>query len=361
MIGDMTGNIFEEEDSTYGPTSQPNGFQSFKRTRLPLEAQPRADSGFVGLQNQGMTCYLNSLLQTMFLTPELRAGLYQVPVEDLGMNTEEMRPEASPETMSASAAETSGAIAGQQVELPPGQVGKEDVAVDLLTGMGFPEADAKYALKKFNNDTERAVDWLIGRASSGDRLEMSEDDAETYRDLPALESPDEDSGLDLNAMVEHEVSRIAAAAVTPHFDNGNEGGPSSMELDAYPIGGQNSQVLQDDNVVQDLNVKDEVPTECTGFPRGTIGGSVEPPRLAQDGSWSETAKESSSKSGTAVELKLNDNNVDAHVIAAPSKPKRRRRGLIIELQKAFAWLQVRVYSPSLNRPQICCGYLHFQP
>jgi hypothetical protein len=359
MIGDMTGNIFEEEDSTYGPTSQPNGFQSFKRTRLPLEAQPRADSGFVGLQNQGMTCYLNSLLQTMFLTPELRAGLYQVPVEDLGMNTEEMQPEASPETMSASGAETSGAIAGQQAELHPSQIGKEDVAVVLLTGMGFPEADAKYALKKFNNDTERAADWLISRASSGDRLEMSEDDAETYRDLPALESPDKDSGLDLNAMVEHEVSRIAAGLT--QNDNGNEGGPSSMELDAYPIGGQNPQVLHDDNVVQGLNVKDEGPTECTGIPRGTIGGSVESPRLAQDGSWSETAKESSSKSGTAVELKLNDNNGDAHVIVAPSKPKRRRRGLIIELQKAFAWLQVRVYLPPLYGLQVCRRYLHFQP
>ncbi|MPC11301.1 Ubiquitin carboxyl-terminal hydrolase 64E [Portunus trituberculatus] len=35
------------------------------------------DSGFVGLVNQAMTCYLNSLLQTLFMTPEFRNALYQ--------------------------------------------------------------------------------------------------------------------------------------------------------------------------------------------------------------------------------------------------------------------------------------------
>lgn len=32
---------------------------------------------FTGLSNQGATCYMNSLLQTMFMTPEFRKGLYQ--------------------------------------------------------------------------------------------------------------------------------------------------------------------------------------------------------------------------------------------------------------------------------------------
>lgn len=36
----------------------------------------RASSKFVGLENQGATCYLNSLLQALYLTPELREGLY---------------------------------------------------------------------------------------------------------------------------------------------------------------------------------------------------------------------------------------------------------------------------------------------
>ena len=34
-------------------------------------------SGYVGLVNQAMTCYLNSLLQTLYMTPEFRNALYR--------------------------------------------------------------------------------------------------------------------------------------------------------------------------------------------------------------------------------------------------------------------------------------------
>lgn len=35
------------------------------------------DDVYVGLVNQAMTCYLNSLLQTLFMTPEFRNALYK--------------------------------------------------------------------------------------------------------------------------------------------------------------------------------------------------------------------------------------------------------------------------------------------
>jgi hypothetical protein len=35
------------------------------------------NSGYVGLINQAMTCYLNSLLQTLYMTPEFRNAIYR--------------------------------------------------------------------------------------------------------------------------------------------------------------------------------------------------------------------------------------------------------------------------------------------
>jgi len=37
----------------------------------------KSKTGFVGLSNQGATCYMNSLIQTLYMTPEFRAALYK--------------------------------------------------------------------------------------------------------------------------------------------------------------------------------------------------------------------------------------------------------------------------------------------
>ncbi len=43
----------------------------------PSSLYEEESTGFVGLINQAMTCYLNSLLQTLYMTPEFRNGIYR--------------------------------------------------------------------------------------------------------------------------------------------------------------------------------------------------------------------------------------------------------------------------------------------
>ncbi|KFA48120.1 hypothetical protein S40293_09283 [Stachybotrys chartarum IBT 40293] len=42
----------------------------------------KKETGFVGLKNQGATCYLNSLLQSLYFTNRFRKAIYEIPTED---------------------------------------------------------------------------------------------------------------------------------------------------------------------------------------------------------------------------------------------------------------------------------------
>jgi ubiquitin C-terminal hydrolase len=50
--------------------------------KFNTEAMERSELGFVGLQNQGATCYMNSLLQQLFMIIPLRKGLFSVELAD---------------------------------------------------------------------------------------------------------------------------------------------------------------------------------------------------------------------------------------------------------------------------------------
>ena len=70
----MMGGMFdEEEDYDYDDSSfEPAAYSG--RQLPPRPADPRNDTDLCGLDNQGATCYMNSLLQVLHMTPELRRG-----------------------------------------------------------------------------------------------------------------------------------------------------------------------------------------------------------------------------------------------------------------------------------------------
>jgi len=65
----------------YGPTQITNhNVQNEGDSDNELDVfESRPSHDLVGLKNQGATCYLNSLLQVLYLTPEFRRMIYKIP------------------------------------------------------------------------------------------------------------------------------------------------------------------------------------------------------------------------------------------------------------------------------------------
>ncbi|XP_053373071.1 ubiquitin carboxyl-terminal hydrolase 40-like isoform X2 [Mercenaria mercenaria] len=75
----LLGNLFEEEGSASGEITTRS-----HKSGIPAPPRPRGQCQLSGLDNQGATCYLNSLLQTLLLTPEFRDGLFCLREDELG-------------------------------------------------------------------------------------------------------------------------------------------------------------------------------------------------------------------------------------------------------------------------------------
>nr|XP_057946273.1 ubiquitin carboxyl-terminal hydrolase 40 isoform X2 [Doryrhamphus excisus] len=80
----MFGNLFEEEECEEGFSSSSThaGGKPAKGGDEP--PAPRGRSNLCGIRNQGGTCYLNSLLQTLLFTPEFREELFSLGTDELG-------------------------------------------------------------------------------------------------------------------------------------------------------------------------------------------------------------------------------------------------------------------------------------
>ncbi|XP_069472111.1 ubiquitin carboxyl-terminal hydrolase 40 isoform X2 [Ambystoma mexicanum] len=80
----MFGDLFEEEEDFSFLSSNRSARGKKVRFRPTEPMEPRGPTKLSGIRNQGGTCYLNSLLQTLLFTPEFREALFSLGPEDLG-------------------------------------------------------------------------------------------------------------------------------------------------------------------------------------------------------------------------------------------------------------------------------------
>lgn len=81
----MFGDIFDTADDLMNPQKSNILSYSERKPRncaffLELPTLKREEKHFAGLRNQGATCYLNSLFQALYLSPEFRDAIFSLPL-----------------------------------------------------------------------------------------------------------------------------------------------------------------------------------------------------------------------------------------------------------------------------------------
>ena len=98
----MLGGLFQESsDSGEGSPVAETGLATSSDRAFPDVPEPplsRGPTAFAGLENQSTTCYLNSVIQALYMTREFRAGLFAVdPRKELNVGLLEAALDADPE------------------------------------------------------------------------------------------------------------------------------------------------------------------------------------------------------------------------------------------------------------------------
>ena len=115
---------------------------------------PRPPLPVIGLNNSGATCYLNSLLQSLYMTPEWRQGLYQLDEDDIGWQAWKDAEDAK--AGKDRKEDDENEQAEQEIEV-------SEADVSELVSMGFEEDKVRLALKKYPSidQREQAIDYIF--------------------------------------------------------------------------------------------------------------------------------------------------------------------------------------------------------
>jgi hypothetical protein len=176
---------------------------------------------------RGATCYLNSLIQALYMTPELRAGLFELSLDDLQVVTtappapaasspDNAAAEPSTDSQSNKSEEaqqqqqekneepddscneldqekkpdpqnSKNAQSGERQQTTTdegkkrkGEGEEEEETKEFLASMGFEPAQVQRAIARFRHDRARAVEWLLSGAADND-----DDDDDGFGGAPA--------------------------------------------------------------------------------------------------------------------------------------------------------------------------------
>lgn len=121
---------------------------------MNVAAPPPPKTHFVGLDNQGATCYLNALIQAMYMTPELRHGLYALDPRDLGLQQRDKQLKKEMKRANE-----------RRMEEQKQDRGEDQAIVNSLMTMGFSRDTAiTAALQTSNKGIEPALEWCLTNA-----------------------------------------------------------------------------------------------------------------------------------------------------------------------------------------------------